>query len=145
MPRPLCIKFNVQCMVVLLQFGLPHLHLETTYNFFSSSTMRSPVSFVLAVPPRSAVLSPSSRTFRTAASIALAGFSSPREYLKSKAALRIVPMGLAIPLPAMSGADPCIGSYSPGVGLKSGDDGDDGAPARDADGRRPKDPGMTLD
>ena len=56
-------------------------------------------------------------------------------------------MGLAIPRPAMSGAEPWIGSYRPGVDLKSGEraSATEGAPARDAEGRRPRDPGMTLD
>ena len=104
-----------------------------------------------AFPPRSAVLKPCpplsivSRTLRTALSIACAGFSRPKEYRRSIAALRIVPIGLAIPLPAISGADPWMGSYRPLVGLKSGADGDDGAPAKDAEGKRPKDPGITLD
>ena len=63
------------------------------------------------------------------------------------AALRIVPIGLAMPLPAMSGAEPWIGSYRPAVGLKSGEvaSATEGAPAREAEGRRPRDPGMTLD
>ena len=38
-----------------------------------------------------------------------------------------------------------MGSYSPEVGLNPGEDGMEGAPASDADGRRPRDPGMTLD
>ena len=45
----------------------------------------------------------------------------------------------------MSGAEPWMGSYSPEVGLNPGEDGMEGAPASDADGRRPRDPGMTLD
>ena len=100
-------------------------------------------------PPRSLVLKPSppssceSRTLLTAASIAWAGFSRPNEYRSSIAPLSIVPIGFAIPLPVMSGADPWIGSYKPSVGLKSLE-GKDGAPAREAEGRRPKEPGMTL-
>ena len=61
------------------------------------------------------------------------------------AALRIVPIGLAIPRPAMSGADPWIGSYKPDVGLNEGEEGTEGAPASDAEGRRPSEPGITLD
>jgi hypothetical protein len=38
-----------------------------------------------------------------------------------------------------------MGSYKPGVGLKFGEDGDEGAPANEAEGKRPSDPGMTLD
>ncbi len=60
------------------------------------------------------------------------------------AALRMVPIGLAMPIPAISGADPCIGSYRPEVGLKSAE-GAEGAPASDAEGRRPREPGITLD
>ncbi len=54
-------------------------------------------------------------------------------------------MGLAIPLPAMSGAEPWMGSYNPAVGLKSVAEGEEGAPAREAEGSRPSEPGMTLD
>ena len=36
--------------------------------------------------------------------------SSSSEWRSSIATLRIVPMGLAMPLPAMSGAEPWIGS-----------------------------------
>jgi hypothetical protein len=46
--------------------------------------------------------------------------------------------------PAMSGAEPWIGSYSPDVGLKEGEEGIEGAPASDAEGRRPREPGITL-
>lgn len=45
----------------------------------------------------------------------------------------------------MSGAEPWIGSYKPVVGLKFAAVGAVGAPAREAEGRRPSDPGMTLD
>lgn len=60
------------------------------------------------------------------------------------AALRIVPIGFAMFFPAMSGAEPWIGSYSPDVGLKEGEEGIEGAPASDAEGRRPREPGITL-
>lgn len=56
----------------------------------------------------------------------------------------MVPIGFAIPLPAISGAEPWMGSYRPLVGLKFAE-GADGAPANDADGRSPREPGMTLD
>nr|ACL53288.1 unknown [Zea mays] len=42
----------------------------------------------------------------TAASILFAAFSSPRPYLNSIAALRIVANGLALSCPAISGAEP---------------------------------------
>ena len=63
------------------------------------------------------------------------------------AALKIVPIGFAIPLPAISGAEPWMGSYKPDVAWKFGEvaSATEGAPARDADGRSPSDPGMTLD
>jgi hypothetical protein len=51
----------------------------------------------------------------------------------------MVPIGLAMPRPAISGAEPWIGSYNPGHRLPFS-----GALANEADGRRPKDPGMTL-
>lgn len=119
----------------------------------STSTILSPTSAVLLLPPKSAVLnanpplSVSSSTFRTASSTAFACFSRPREYLNSMAALRIVPIGFAMPFPAISGAEPWIGSYIPLVVLKFGAEYEvvDGAPANDADGRRPSDPGITLD
>ena len=113
--------------------------------------MVSPMSFVEADPPKSLVRIPyppcssKSRTFLTAFSMAFAGFSKRREYRRSIAALRIVPIGLAIPFPAMSGAEPWMGSYRPGVVLKSTVSAAEGAPASDADGSKPSDPGMILD
>lgn len=61
--------------------------------------------------------------------------------------LRIVPMGFAMPCPAISGAEPWIGSYRPGVAFSAGleEVAAVGAPAREAEGRRPSEPGMTLD
>lgn len=56
----------------------------------------------------------------------------------------MVPIGFAIPRPAMSGAEPWIGSYIPDVGLNDESEGDAGAPARDAEGNKPREPGMTL-
>ena len=44
-----------------------------------------------------------------------------------------------MPCPAISGADPWIGSYNPEHRLPFS-----GAPANEAEGRRPKEPGMTL-
>lgn len=37
-----------------------------------------------------------------------------------------------------------MGSYSPGVGLNKGSEGDVGASVRDAEGNKPSDPGMIL-
>jgi hypothetical protein len=45
----------------------------------------------------------------TAASIEAASAGRPSEWRSSMAAERMVPMGLAIPLPAMSGAEPWMG------------------------------------
>ena len=51
----------------------------------------------------------------TAASIAAAASSRPSDSRRSIAADRIVPIGLARSRPAMSGAEPWIGSYRPNV------------------------------
>ena len=61
-------------------------------------------------PARSRVRRPSARVRSTAASIASASAATPREWRRSMAALRMAPMGLATPRPAMSGADPWMGS-----------------------------------
>ena len=58
---------------------------------------------------------PASRAPATAASIAIATSSRPSDQRASIAADRIVPTGFAIPRPAMSGAEPWIGSYMPNV------------------------------
>ncbi len=108
-------------------------------------TILSPASWVPTWPPRSFVrmnsppLSWGSKTILTAVSIASACFAIPREYLSNIAALSIVAIGLAIPWPAMSGAEPCIGSYNPAQGSNGV-----GNPAKDAEGSSPSEPGMTL-
>ena len=94
------------------QLSIPSYLIPVYTSCFSTSTIRSPNSTVPTLPPKSAVLNPRpplsgrSRTVLTAVSMALAGFSSPSEYLSSIAALRMVPMGFAMPFPAMSGAEP---------------------------------------
>ena len=65
--------------------------------------------------PRSAVRNPSSSAALTAASIASAASARPSDQRRSIAADRIVPIGFALSWPAMSGAEPWIGSYSPNV------------------------------
>jgi hypothetical protein len=50
---------------------------------------------------------------RTAASTRNASASRPSECRSSSATLSNVPQGFAIPRPAMSGADPWMGSYKP--------------------------------
>ena len=57
----------------------------------------------------SLVLRPSFRTFWTALSISFASLSKFNEYFKAIEKLKIVAIGLAKPLPAISGADPCTG------------------------------------
>ena len=59
----------------------------------------------------SAVLYPSAKAASTDFSIASASSFMPKESLSIIAVLSIHPIGLAIPLPAMSWALPCIGSY----------------------------------
>ena len=64
---------------------------------------------------RSAVRQPSSSARATAASMASAASSRPSDVRSSIAADRIVPIGFAMSRPAMSGAEPWIGSYRPNV------------------------------
>ena len=59
---------------------------------------------------RSPVMTPDFRTFATAASMQAAASDSPREWRSIMAAERIWAIGLAMPLPAMSGAEPPAGS-----------------------------------
>src|SRR3989442_12798859 len=61
----------------------------------------------------SAVRSPAARTRETALSIACAASSRLRDQRSNSAALKMAPTGFATPFPAMSGADPWIGSYNP--------------------------------
>ncbi len=62
---------------------------------------------------RSAVRSPPASASATAASTALAAASWPSDQRSIIAEDRIVPSGLATSRPAMSGADPWMGSYRP--------------------------------
>src|SRR6266581_4025454 len=63
----------------------------------------------------SAVRSPSANTRETARSIACAASSRLSDQRSNSAALKMAPTGFATPFPAMSGADPWIGSYNPAV------------------------------
>ena len=73
---------------------------------FNSATTASPTSTVLALPPRSRVRIPLSMVRRTASSIAFDSAGRRREYCNIIATERIVPIGLTIPRPEMSGAEP---------------------------------------
>src|SRR5438552_918225 len=75
-------------------------------------TTRIPAPSPLA-GTRSAVRRPSSFADRTAASTSSAAGASPSDQRRSIAVDRIVPSGLAASRPAMSGAEPWIGSYKP--------------------------------
>src|ERR1700722_6327475 len=77
----------------------------------SAATMAAPSSRVEALPPRSGVRGPdlSASTRAIAPSTAAAAAASPR-CVSIIAAVQIWPMGLAMPFPAMSGAEPCTGS-----------------------------------
>ena len=68
-----------------------------------------PVVFALAFPRESGVTRPAEIAALTARSTARAASAWPRRSTSS-AAVRIAPTGLAMPLPAMSGAVPCTGS-----------------------------------
>src|SRR5205823_987242 len=83
---------------------------------FNASRTAIPTSRVLAADPffaRSAVSTPRSTAAETAPSTASASSCRPSERRNSIAAARIVPNGFATPFPAMSGAEPWIGSYRP--------------------------------
>lgn len=75
----------------------------------SSATMASPISLVLALPWMSAVRTPASRTFLTAASTAVASSGRQSEYLSIMLMDRMAAIGLTTPLPEMSGAEPVRG------------------------------------
>ncbi|MNR13135.1 hypothetical protein D3C85_1295230 [compost metagenome] len=97
-----------------------------------ASTMARVASTVPRAPPRSAVTAPEARTAATAASIESASSSRSKLWRSIMAADRTMPTGLARSLPAMSGAEPWIGSNRPGPS----------AP-REAEGSRPMEPPST--
>ena len=72
-------------------------------------------SAVVAAPPRSRVRRPSASARSTADSIAAASLPSRVRGAASVAADRNIASGLATPVPAMSGAEPCTGSNRPGL------------------------------
>ena len=55
------------------------------------------------------------------------------QYMEQRVYGVVIPIGLAIPFPAMSGALPCIGSYKPSWDALS-----------EAEGRTPIEPGSTA-
>src|SRR5204862_521054 len=87
--------------------------LELIGNHASSLSTASPISVVDSDPPRSAVRAPAASAAAMAASTFCAASSLPSEWRSSIAAERIAAHGFALPVPAMSGAEPWIGSYMP--------------------------------
>src|SRR5437763_8824189 len=79
----------------------------------SASAIAFPSSSVLALPPMSRVRGPSERTRSMARTMASPASLCPR-CSSIIAPDQIWPMGLAIPCPAMSGAEPCTGSNMDG-------------------------------
>src|SRR4029077_19683749 len=83
----------------------------------TACTTRVPISAVeitaCVFPARSAVRAPCESTADTASSTDAASFSNWNECRNNIATVKIAPNGFAIPFPAMSGADPCTGSYNP--------------------------------
>ena len=89
--------------------------------------IRSPITRAISIVPttvhyaasagfdgtRSLVRNPSASTPLTAASMASAAAGCPSDQRSIIAADRTVPSGLAMSWPAISGAEPLIGSYSP--------------------------------
>lgn len=71
-----------------------------------AATTASPSSDVDVVPPRSGVLIPASKVVAIASSIDLAASGMFNEYLNIMATERIMPTGLIMPFPAISGAEP---------------------------------------
>lgn len=71
----------------------------------------------------SLVRRPASSAAPTAASMAAASASRSKLYFNSMAADRMVPMGFALSCPAMSGAEPWIGSYRPRLPWPSDEEG----------------------
>lgn len=95
----------------LFDFYTPNLYLISLRTFKSSAATASPISDVEAnlaapFPAMSFVRTPASIVLRTASSTAVASAERLREYFSIIATERIVPMGLTIPFPEMSGADP---------------------------------------
>lgn len=80
--------------------------------FNNSFATASPNSLVVADPLISGVQIPESITARTADSMVLASSGMHKEYLSIIATDKIMPTGLTMPFPAMSGADPVLYEYN---------------------------------
>ena len=94
------------------------LHVHCTPIRGSRALPLSPAQFPSS-PPRSAVRKPPSSARCTADSTAAASLSKPRPWRSISAAERNIASGLAIPCPAMSGAEPWTGSNRPGPSAPS--------------------------
>ncbi len=97
---------NLESIVFLLTLCEIGLYLISCKTFFNSTATASPTSAVLAVPPMSFVRIPFSIVLLTANSTAFDSIGRLREYWSIMATERIVPTGLTIPCPPISGADP---------------------------------------
>src|SRR5258707_5488599 len=88
--------------------------LDDRAGFHSASLTAFPTSDVVAGAPfgfKSAVTVPASKTLPIAALTAAASAIRPKLYSSIAAALPMAPNGFALFWPAISGADPCTGSY----------------------------------
>src|ERR1019366_3711430 len=107
-----------------------------TWTAHNASLTALPTWSVVAGVPlgfKSAVTRPDASTLPTAALTAFASSRRPKVYSSMAATLPMAPNGLALFWPAMSGAEPCTGSYNPLVTP------DVLAPS-EADGNMPMDP-----
>src|SRR4029077_596000 len=80
----------------------------------STASMKSRVGAGGALPAGSAVGAPEARAVETARSSVRPAACSPSPSESISAAASSIPLGLATPWPAMSGADPCVGPKMPG-------------------------------
>jgi hypothetical protein len=87
-----------------------YLLFQTAVYFFnkvsSSAAIASPTSAVFDLPPMSPVRIPLSMVILVASSIFSASSGRQREYLNIMLMERMVAMGLTMPCPAISGAEP---------------------------------------
>eukprot|EP00835_Amoeboradix_gromovi_P004147 NODE_306_length_11344_cov_0.675767.p7 type:complete len:153 gc:universal NODE_306_length_11344_cov_0.675767:8119-8577(+) len=105
------------------------------FCIFMATRTALATSCKVCFPPRSAVIIPCFKHCSTALHSLLLVVISLNECWNISATLRIVPIGLHIFIPAISGAHPCIGSYKPLHG---------GTPHNEALGKHPILPHKTL-